>query len=130
MTSPDPVPVPVEPLAAIVTTEGTTWPATEVTGQALTVAEVAEVSGLTAEPRERQNKPAASPGIDGTPAGRAGWAGLEVIVMAAGVVPFRIAVPEAELADLRRRLADTRWPEPETVDGRSSRVRAVVSAAA
>jgi hypothetical protein len=41
-----------------------------------------------------------------------------VIVMAAGVIPFRIAVPEAELADLRRRLADTRWPEPETVDGK------------
>jgi len=50
MTSPDPVPLPAEPLAAIVTTEGTTWPATEVTGQALAVDEAAEVPALTAEP--------------------------------------------------------------------------------
>ena len=32
------------------------------------------------------------------------------------VTPFRIAVPEAELEDLRDRLARTRWPEKETVD--------------
>jgi epoxide hydrolase len=32
------------------------------------------------------------------------------------VVPFRIDVPEAELADLRRRLRQTRWPEREPVD--------------
>jgi pimeloyl-ACP methyl ester carboxylesterase len=31
------------------------------------------------------------------------------------VSPFRIAVPEGDLVDLRRRLADTRWPERETV---------------
>ena len=30
--------------------------------------------------------------------------------------PFRIDVPEAELRDLRERLARTRWPEAETVD--------------
>ena len=30
--------------------------------------------------------------------------------------PFRIDVPEATLDDLRRRLAETRWPEEETVD--------------
>ena len=30
--------------------------------------------------------------------------------------PFRIAVPEAELDDLRARLRSTRWPEAETVD--------------
>jgi pimeloyl-ACP methyl ester carboxylesterase len=29
--------------------------------------------------------------------------------------PFRVAIPEAALADLRRRLADTRLPEKETV---------------
>ena len=29
--------------------------------------------------------------------------------------PFRIEIPEAELADLRQRLSRTRWPEPETV---------------
>jgi epoxide hydrolase len=31
------------------------------------------------------------------------------------ILPFRIKVPEAELADLRRRLRQTRWPEPEPV---------------
>ena len=31
-------------------------------------------------------------------------------------MPFAIAVPEAELADLRERLQRTRWPEAETVD--------------
>src|SRR5215475_5923838 len=31
------------------------------------------------------------------------------------VVPFQIKVPEADLDDLRRRLARTRWPERETV---------------
>jgi pimeloyl-ACP methyl ester carboxylesterase len=29
--------------------------------------------------------------------------------------PFRIAVPEADIIDLRRRIAATRWPERETV---------------
>jgi epoxide hydrolase len=33
----------------------------------------------------------------------------------AEVVPFRIDVPETELADLRRRLRQTRWPEREPV---------------
>jgi epoxide hydrolase len=32
------------------------------------------------------------------------------------ILPFRIDVPEAELADLRDRLARTRWPDAETVD--------------
>ncbi len=32
------------------------------------------------------------------------------------VRPFRIEVPEADLTDLRDRLARARWPEPETVD--------------
>ncbi|GIG88712.1 epoxide hydrolase family protein [Plantactinospora endophytica] len=31
------------------------------------------------------------------------------------MTPYRIDVPEAELVELRRRLAATRWPEPETV---------------
>src|ERR1700754_1929334 len=31
------------------------------------------------------------------------------------IVPFRIEVPEAELADLRDRLRRTRWPDRETV---------------
>jgi epoxide hydrolase len=32
------------------------------------------------------------------------------------VTPFRIAVPDADLADLRERLRRTRWPHRETVD--------------
>ena len=31
--------------------------------------------------------------------------------------PFRVKVPDAELADLKRRLAATRWPDKETVAG-------------
>src|SRR5215469_12986639 len=50
MTSPDPVPPPSGPLAAIVTTEGMTLSATEVTGQALAVDDDAEVPELTLEP--------------------------------------------------------------------------------
>jgi epoxide hydrolase len=33
----------------------------------------------------------------------------------AAIEPFRVEVPEEELADLRRRLAATRWPSPEPV---------------
>jgi pimeloyl-ACP methyl ester carboxylesterase len=33
----------------------------------------------------------------------------------AGVTPFRIDIPESDLADLRDRLRRTRWPEAETV---------------
>jgi epoxide hydrolase len=32
------------------------------------------------------------------------------------ITPFRIAVSDDDLDDLRRRLAQTRWPEPECVD--------------
>ncbi|HEX6748314.1 MAG TPA: epoxide hydrolase [Longimicrobium sp.] len=33
----------------------------------------------------------------------------------ASIRPFRVHVPEADLADLRRRIAATRWPDRETV---------------
>jgi pimeloyl-ACP methyl ester carboxylesterase len=33
--------------------------------------------------------------------------------------PFRVTIPEEALADLRRRIADTRWPDKETVADRS-----------
>lgn len=39
------------------------------------------------------------------------------------VRPFRVAVPEAELDDLRERLARTRWPDRETVADWSQGVR-------
>lgn len=38
------------------------------------------------------------------------------------LIPFRLAVPDAELADLRARLRSTRWPDPETVDDDSQGV--------
>jgi hypothetical protein len=38
------------------------------------------------------------------------------------IVPFLIDVPEAELTDLRRRLQQTRWPEPELVSDGSQGV--------
>jgi pimeloyl-ACP methyl ester carboxylesterase len=38
------------------------------------------------------------------------------------VTPFRLAVPEADLAELRERLRRTRWPERETVDNWSQGV--------
>src|SRR4051794_25504303 len=37
--------------------------------------------------------------------------------------PFRIAVPDAQLVDLRRRIAATRWPDRETVPDRAQGVR-------
>ena len=30
--------------------------------------------------------------------------------------PFRVNIPEAQLADLRRRIATAQWPDQETVD--------------
>jgi pimeloyl-ACP methyl ester carboxylesterase len=41
----------------------------------------------------------------------------------AAVRPFRIDVPEADLVDLRRRIAETRWPERETVADESQGVQ-------
>src|SRR5215218_1498442 len=40
----------------------------------------------------------------------------------AAVRPFRIDVPEEDLVDLRRRIADTQWPEKETVADQSQGV--------
>jgi pimeloyl-ACP methyl ester carboxylesterase len=37
--------------------------------------------------------------------------------------PFRVRVPDADLADLRRRLAATRWPTKELVEDRSQGVQ-------
>ena len=40
--------------------------------------------------------------------------------------PFRANVPEAALADLRRRVAATRWPDRETVTDRTQRVQLAI----
>jgi hypothetical protein len=36
--------------------------------------------------------------------------------MTARIRPFRLQISDAQLEDLRERLARTRWPEPEPVD--------------
>src|SRR5215216_4118804 len=41
----------------------------------------------------------------------------------AAVRPFRMDVPEEDLVDLRRRIAETRWPERETVTDESQGVQ-------
>jgi pimeloyl-ACP methyl ester carboxylesterase len=46
-----------------------------------------------------------------------------VVGEAAAVRPFRIDVPEEDLLDLRRRVAATRWPDPETVTNRTQGVQ-------
>ena len=40
-----------------------------------------------------------------------------------GVRPFRARIPEPAVADLRRRVAETRWPDRETVSDRSQGVQ-------
>ena len=45
---------------------------------------------------------------------------LPVAALAADTIrPFHISVPEEQLVDLRRRIAETRWPDKETVTDRS-----------
>ena len=41
----------------------------------------------------------------------------------AGIRPFTLEVPEADLTELRRRIAATRWPSRELVDDRSQGVQ-------
>jgi pimeloyl-ACP methyl ester carboxylesterase len=68
-----------------------------------------------------------------TCARRAGLPGVALIALGLTLVapaaaqqairPFRAHVPEAELADLKRRLAATRWPDRETVADHSQGVQ-------
>lgn len=53
-----------------------------------------------------------------TVAGAASLLPVQFADAAAGdaIRPFRIHVPEEQLAELRRRIAATRWPDQETVD--------------
>src|SRR4051794_4939724 len=55
-------------------------------------------------------------------AASAALAGQSILSSAPGetaIRPFQVQIPEAALADLRRRIADTRWPDKETVTDRS-----------
>src|SRR5215208_1759084 len=44
-------------------------------------------------------------------------------VTATAIRPFRIGIPEEQLAELRRRLAATRWPSSELVADRAQGVQ-------
>ncbi|WP_119271848.1 epoxide hydrolase family protein [Taklimakanibacter deserti] len=44
---------------------------------------------------------------------------LAAVPAGEAIRPFRIDIPEAQLVDLRRRIAATRWPDRETVSDRS-----------
>jgi pimeloyl-ACP methyl ester carboxylesterase len=48
---------------------------------------------------------------------------MPTVETATEIRPFRVDVPEAELEDLRRRVAETRWPEKETVADQSQGVQ-------
>ena len=48
---------------------------------------------------------------------------MTTVEQVAGIRPFHVEVPEEALADLRRRLAATRWPSPELVEDRSQGVQ-------
>ena len=48
---------------------------------------------------------------------------MATIESATEIRAFRVEVPEEELADLRRRIAATRWPERETVADESQGVQ-------
>src|SRR3981081_543857 len=50
-------------------------------------------------------------------------AGTVDLATEAAIRPFRVSVPNEQLADLRRRIAATRWPERETVADESQGVR-------
>ena len=47
---------------------------------------------------------------------------------ATAVRPFTVDIPEADLEDLRARIAATRWPEKETVDDASQGVQPATAA--
>jgi pimeloyl-ACP methyl ester carboxylesterase len=70
----------------------------------------------------RQLLNAAAAGIAVASVGRALAPLPASAAMGEAIRPFRINVPEADLIDLRQRLAATRWPEKETVDDDSQGV--------
>jgi pimeloyl-ACP methyl ester carboxylesterase len=48
---------------------------------------------------------------------------MTTVEQAAGIRPFHVEFPDDAVADLRRRLAATRWPSPELVEDRSQGVQ-------
>jgi pimeloyl-ACP methyl ester carboxylesterase len=95
----------------VTTMSGTTRRGVRVSAAASALAAVLLVAGCQAQNSRADTGEAAATGSSsatGTAAGRGG-----------AIRPFHIDVPEAALADLRRRLQATRWPDKETADDRS-----------
>jgi hypothetical protein len=74
---------------------------------------------------------AVSATTDESPIRTAQVASAQHIGVDESIRPFRVHVPQAQLDDLRRRIAATRWPDKETVNDdsqgiRSSNVQALV----
>jgi len=70
--------------------------------------------------------PSASAGVSETGIASAVLAGTSAVAEASGdgaIRPFRYRASDQELADLRRRIAATRWPERETVSDHSQGVQ-------
>lgn len=57
------------------------------------------------------------------PAAAVAEADATALLAGGDIRPFRVNIPAAELVELRRRLAATRWPDPETVDDRAQGVQ-------
>ncbi|HEY7384596.1 MAG TPA: alpha/beta fold hydrolase [Beijerinckiaceae bacterium] len=69
------------------------------------------------QPRDVAAPPTAAAALNVRPATRAEAAGT------AAIRSFRVDIPEADLAELRRRILATRWPERETVADQSQGVQ-------
>src|SRR3954465_11642355 len=61
--------------------------------------------------------------IEGSPQHAETEGDMAVMETATEIRPFNVDIPEEELAQLRRRIAATRWPTKELVDDRSQGVQ-------
>jgi hypothetical protein len=82
----------------------------------------AAIASLTRPPSSKagptiKNKPSIQPKMD------IAVAPAKEALAAEAIRPFHISINESELADLRRRVKDTRWPDRETVKDQSQGVQ-------
>lgn len=69
------------------------------------------------------DSPSVSATIDESTARTAQVAGTQHVRVDESIRPFRVHVPQAQLDDLRRRIAATRWPDKETVNDDSQGIQ-------
>jgi pimeloyl-ACP methyl ester carboxylesterase len=81
------------------------------------------MSTVSSSPTRRQLLNTAAMGIAAASSASLFALDLAAAAPSDAIRPFRVAVPEEDLADLRRRLAATRWPDAETVSDRSQGVQ-------